>query len=68
MEKEKKVHYVDNKLFFREMEKWKTEIEESDEVDDLPPMVTEYMGECFYKIATIYRTGPTLSIIPIVRK
>ena len=52
MEKEKKVHYVDNKLFFSEMEKWKTEIEESDEVDDLPPMVTEYMGECFYKIAT----------------
>ena len=51
MEKEK-VHYVDNKLFFAEMEKWKTEIEESDEVDDLPPMVTEYMGECFYKIAT----------------
>jgi len=52
MEKEKKVHYVDNKLFFAEMEKWKTEIEESDEVDDLPPKVTEYMGECFYKIAT----------------
>ena len=52
MEKEKKVHYVDNKLFFSEMEKWKTEIEESDEVDDLPPKVTEYMGECFYKIAT----------------
>ena len=47
-----KVHYVDNKLFFAEMERWKTEIEESDEVDDLPPMVTEYMGECFYKIAT----------------
>ena len=52
MEKEKKVHYVDNKVFFAEMEKWKTEIEESTEVDDLPPMVTEYMGECFYKIAT----------------
>jgi len=27
MEKEKKVHYVDNKVFFAEMEKWKTEIE-----------------------------------------
>ena len=49
---QKKQHYVDNKLFFAEMEKWKTEIAESDEVDDLPPMVTEYMGECFYKIAT----------------
>ena len=43
MEKEKKVHYVDNKQFFAEMEKWKTKIEESTEVDDLPPMVTEYM-------------------------
>ena len=52
MEKEKKVHYVDNKVFFAEMEKWKTEIEESTEVDDLPPMVPAYMGECFYKIAT----------------
>ena len=49
---QKKPHYVDNKLFFAEMEKWKSEIAESDEVDDLPPMVTEYMGECFYKIAT----------------
>ena len=49
---QKKQHYVDNKLFFAEMQKWKAEIDESDEVDDLPPMVTEYMGECFYKIAT----------------
>ena len=49
---QKKPHYVDNKLFFAEMDKWKSEINESDEVDDLPPMVTEYMGECFYKIAT----------------
>ena len=49
---QKKQHYVDNKLFFAEMQKWKSEINESDEVDHLPPMVTEYMGECFYKIAT----------------
>jgi DNA-directed RNA polymerase specialized sigma24 family protein len=49
---DKKQHYVDNKLFFAEMQKWKEEIAEQEEVDDLPPMVTEYMGECFYKIAT----------------
>ena len=49
---QKKQHYVDNKLFFVEMQKWKAEIDESDEVDDLPPMVTEYMGDCFQKIAT----------------
>ena len=49
---DKKQHYVDNKLFFAEMQKWKKDIAEQEEVDDLPPMVTEYMGECFYKIAT----------------
>ncbi len=49
---DKKQHYVDNKLFFAEMQKWKEKIAEQEEVDDLPPMVTEYMGECFYKIAT----------------
>lgn len=52
MEKEKKQHYVDNKLFFAEMQKWKEEINEQEQVDDLPPMVTEYMGDCFQKIAT----------------
>ena len=52
MEKEKKQHYVDNKLFFAEMQKWKEEITEQEQMDDMPPMVTEYMGECFYKIAT----------------
>ena len=41
---QKKPHYVDNKLFFAEMEKWKSEIAESDEVDDFPPKGTEYMG------------------------
>ena len=49
---DKKQHYVDNMLFFAEMQKWKEKIAEQEEVDDLPPMVTEYMGECFYKIAT----------------
>ena len=49
---EKKQHYVDNKLFFAEMQKWKEEINEQEQVDDLPPMVTEYMGDCFQKIAT----------------
>ena len=58
---QKKQHYVDNKLFFAEMEKWKAEIDESDEVDDLPPMVTEYMGECFYKIATHLSYRPNTS-------
>ena len=37
---EKKQHYVDNKLFFAEMQKWKEEINEQEQVDDLPPMLS----------------------------
>jgi len=62
MEKEKKVHYVDNKQFFAEMEKWKTEIEESDQWSQ------NIWVNVFIKLPPIYRTGPILSIIPIVRK
>jgi len=47
-----KMHYVDNKLFFKEMVQWKIEISEQEEVDERPPKITDYMGECFYKIAT----------------
>ena len=65
---EKKQHYVDNKLFFAEMQKWKEEIAEQEEVDDLPPMVTEYMGDVFKRLPLTYHIGPTLSIIPIVKK
>ena len=68
MEKEKKIHYVDNKLFFAEMEKWKTDIAESDEVDDLPPKVTEYMGECFYKIATHLSYRPKIIYYAFIRR
>ena len=68
MEKEKKQHYVDNKLFFTEMQKWKEEINEQEQVDDLPPMVTEYMAIVFKKLLPIYHTDPILLIIPIVRK
>ena len=55
---QKKPHYVDNKLFFAEMQKWKEEINEQEQVDDLPPMVTEYMGDCFQKIATHLSYSP----------
>ena len=48
----KKQHYVDNKEFLAAMVEWKESIREAEsEGDEIPP-ITEYIGECFYKIAT----------------
>lgn len=49
--KTKADHYVDNEKFFKEISVWKTEVIEADEVGDTRPPVTEYIGECFMKIA-----------------
>ena len=51
-EKPKKPHYVDNKVFLAAMLEWKDEVNEADEEGDLIPPIPEYIGECFYKIAT----------------
>ena len=48
MIKRKKPHYVDNKKFLEAMIAWKSTCEKADE--KLP--VTDYIGECFLKIAT----------------
>ena len=48
MAKKKGVHYVDNKVFLQAMIEWKEECTEQDE--QIP--VTNYIGECFFKIAT----------------
>ena len=48
MAKQKKPHYVDNKEFLRAMIEWKEKCKEKDE--QLP--VTNYIGDCFLKIAT----------------
>ena len=48
MAKVKKPHYVDNKKFLQAMVDWKSTCEKADE--QLP--VTDYIGECFLKIAT----------------
>ena len=48
MIKRKKPHYVDNKKFLQAMMDWKSTCEKADE--QLP--VTDYIGECFLKIAT----------------
>ena len=48
MAKQKSRHYVDNKEFLRAMVEWKDNCKE--EWEQLP--VTNYIGECFLKIAT----------------
>ena len=51
--KKKKVtqHYVDNKLFLEEMTKFRLRVLKSKESGRRRPMVTNYIGECFLKIA-----------------
>ena len=46
-----KPHYVDNKEFFKCMVEWKKKIIEADSCDERRPPVTDYIGECFLKIA-----------------
>jgi len=52
MAKAKKAHYVDNKVFLQAMIEWKEEclVAEKEGNPQLP--VTNYIGECFLKIAT----------------
>ena len=52
MAKAKGEHYVDNKVFLNAMTEWKEECEKAKEVDEQIPPVTNYIGECFLKIAT----------------
>jgi len=44
-------HYVNNKEFLTEMVKWKKEIREAEDSGDDRPPVSEYIGNCFLKIA-----------------
>jgi hypothetical protein len=44
-------HYIDNKEFFKAMSEWKTLVIEAENVGDIRPPVSDYIGECFLKIA-----------------
>jgi DNA-directed RNA polymerase specialized sigma24 family protein len=53
MTKSKGEHYVDNKDFLQAMIEWKEKCKLAEEDDDgRKPDVTNYIGECFLKIAT----------------
>ena len=49
--KPKGVHYVDNKKFHQAMIDWKEKCREAEEMGEEPPIVTDYIGSCFLKIA-----------------
>ena len=47
----KENHYVDNKKFFGEMCDWKEKVKEAEDSGEPRPPVSDYIGECFLKIA-----------------
>ena len=51
MPKQKTAHYVDNKKFHQAMIDWKEKCKDAEEAGDDVPRITNYIGECFLKIA-----------------
>ena len=47
----KKPHYVNNKEFLTAMIEWNNRCKEAKEQGKKPPPITNYIGECFLKIA-----------------
>ena len=52
MAKKKSVHYVDNKVFLQAMIEWREKCAIAEDAGKQSPPVTNYIGECFLKIAT----------------
>ena len=50
--KEKKVHYVNNQRFYEEIVAYKQKVKEYEAQGKEPPKLSNYIGECIYKIAT----------------
>ena len=51
MAKKQSVHYVDNKKVLQAMKDWKEQCKEAEEADEELPRISDYIGECFLKIA-----------------
>ena len=49
--KKKTVHYIDNAKFLQAMIDWKESCKDAEEAGEDKPHVTNYIGECFLKIA-----------------
>ena len=52
MPKKQSVHYVDNKEFLKAMVEWRSKCLDADSIGESRPPLTNYIGECFLKIAT----------------
>ena len=46
-----KEHYVDNKMFLKAMTDWRLKYDKASKLNRKNPAVTNYIGECFLKIA-----------------
>lgn len=51
-EETKSGHYIDNKVFYAEMVKWKAIVDAERSAERKTPPVTDYIGKCFLDIAT----------------
>lgn len=56
--KEKKVNYVDNAKFYKEIVEYKRRVDESVKEGREPPRLPEYIGECIWKIANKLSNKP----------
>ena len=58
IEKKKPEHYVNNKDFTAAVAEYVVKIKAAKEAEKTPPRMSEYIGECVYKIATRLSTRP----------
>ena len=49
--KKKSIHYVDNAKFLEAMKEWKEQCKDAEASGDDKPRISNYIGECFLKIA-----------------
>jgi hypothetical protein len=50
--RKRSIHYVNNKDFLSAMIEYRRQVKEAKELDKPQPRIPNYIGECFYKIAT----------------
>lgn len=69
MKRETKAHYVDNKEFSRAVVEYVNSVNAAKDIDGTIPIVTEYIGTCFLKIAEkASPINPTSPATPTVMK
>lgn len=57
-EKKKKAHYIDNKMFYDEIVKYKQQVKEAEEQGKPKPRINNYLGECLDRLAKHVATMP----------